>query len=79
MNYNSEIRHGLTVNTITSIEGILAVIEKDEVIDDYLKNKSGQLYRITVVAPITIADTPYYMAVMLQRTPQIKICICMMQ
>ena len=66
----SEIRHGVTAEKIASIEAIPDVIEKGKVI--FFENKTGsdnRVKRIVIAAPIKIANTPYYMGVMLQRDP----------
>ncbi len=62
----SEVRHGITAEKIASIEAIPSVIEKGKVIFVGQKSESG-LLRIVVGAPITIAEKPYYMGIMLQR------------
>lgn len=64
----SEIRHGLTSEKIASMEAIPSIIEKGKVI--FHKNKgerSSNVERIVVAAPIKIGTEEYYMGVMLQR------------
>lgn len=62
----SERRHGNTAHKIASIEAIPTVVSKGKVIFANYKDGTDVL-RIVVSAPITIAEKPYYMGVMIQR------------
>lgn len=61
---HSEIRHGLTRDKIVSFAAIPEVLKKGVIIDQL--NKTDDVVRIVVAAPITIKKEKYYMGVMLQ-------------
>ena len=63
---HSEIRHGTTRNKVISYSAIPSVLEKGVVIDIKKKNH-GEVERVVVAAPISIANKPFYMGVMIQR------------
>ena len=62
----SDMRHGTTREKVASYSAIPEVLQNGVVIDSKGKN-FGEVERIVVAAPIMIANTPYFMGVMIQR------------
>lgn len=65
--FRSNQGHGHTNEKIVAYAAVPEVIENGKVID-YSPDHNGKPYdRITIAAPVTIAGTPYYMGIMVQR------------
>lgn len=67
---NSDYGHGRTAAKIASIEAIPNVIQNGKIINWF--EKTQNVYRITVAAPIKIGKDMYYMGVMLLRDSNIQ-------
>lgn len=63
---HDDFGHGLTFNKVVSFDAIPEVLNSGVVIDSQTRG-NGNYERIIVAAPITIANEPCYMGVMLQR------------